>query len=319
MYRNELAAHRQRFETACQDAAQEWEKIEGELRTLDELDAELRRRKLQTVEPPQVAPHEPPQPPGAGAKAEDYRRLQAELELEIERLRNEAAWLRKVNGVLEARTRGERGDLPLGPPPRRVPATYVLAEWLGLPPMVLLFVGIFGTFGIPAVVGSLGDGSATSLVVPLLLSAVLAFLFLLSWSKLRFLRNCKQAAEVKLLSTVSTSSSYKNWNLPVARGWKVTYDSYTGSGTRSSLEFTTDDGQVGSAEVKGRPYESGVVLYDPDSLVGQCVCRFRCAPHPDARGRWQPGLSVGLTIRVAITALLAAFGLAAPLLGLWFG
>lgn len=316
MYRDELAAYRERLENTRQDARRAWEDVQSQLEAMAALNQQLERREIRGLEPPEVEPLRELEPPGEGATSTDYIERAGEMDREVERLRAEAELLRKVNLVLNARVQGRQADLPLGPPPRAVPASYLIAQWLGLSPMLLVFVVAFGAPGIAVMVGALGAGGWSSLLPTLLAAIVLMVLFAFARSKTRFLAECKQAEGVTVSSTTSTSSSYKNWNLPVARGWQVTYEAYTGSGTMTTLRFVTDDGRTGSAEVKGRPYESGVVLYHPATLRAHCVSAFRCAPHPDARGAWQPGLSVPLIIRVSITALLLGAALLSPLIGL---
>ncbi|MBW2528420.1 MAG: hypothetical protein JRI23_29865 [Deltaproteobacteria bacterium] len=319
MYRDELAAYRERLETARDDAARAWQDVEGELDAMRALNDQLERRKLRGLEPPEIEPLRAFELPGEGASSREYIELSGQVEREVERLRGEAELLRKVNLVLNARAQGKRADLPLAPPPRSVPFSYLLGQWLGVSPMALLLsviLGSVGMFFVGGLVAAAGAGDRWTLLPAFVAGTLLALLFVLARAKMHFLGACEQAEGVTVSSSNSTGSSYKNWNLPVARGWEVTYEPYTGSGTKTSLQFLTADGRTGAATVKGRPYESGVVLYHPVTMRAHCVSDFRCAPRPNARGQWQPGLSISVIIRACITGLVLGLWLLSPLIAM---
>jgi hypothetical protein len=121
----------------------------------------------------------------------------------------------------------------------------------------------------------------------------------------RFLRNCRVAASVALESSEDTST--KNTNIPmrVARGWKVTRESYTGYTVRNSLRWMGDDGAGGELIVRGTPYEDGVVLHVGGKAI--CVVDLHCAPRPDHRGAWEPTLAAMVWVRIVfVVGLLGA-------------
>lgn len=310
MYRDELAAYRQRLVTAREDAASAWAEARGELEAMGALNEQLAAKKLQRVDVPEVEPLGELPEAGRDAKAAELIRLCGQLEAEVERVRRDAAMLRRVNRVLNARVQGKSAHLPLGPAPRRVPLTYLLAQTFALSPMVL----VFGIIAVVVAGGVVAAFFGTPLAVTALATLVLALLLALALDKIRFLARCKLAVGVTVASTASGSSSYTNWPLPVARGWEVRHESYSGHSVETTVEFLTDAGDTRSVVIKGRPYEDGVVLYDPGSFKAYCVSQLRCAPRPDATGRWRAGLSLGVWIRLLIAGTLTVGAMVTPLL-----
>jgi hypothetical protein len=311
MYRDETAAHRQRLDEASDDVRAAWREAQAELSVTQALNAKLDGREPGGVEAPPVTPPRPCTEPDPSATSAELLALCAAQEREAKRLREDVARLRRVNRVLDARDRGVAVRLSLGPPPRRVPTSYLFGQWLGFSPMVIVFGGLLG---VPFLV-AFGVASAWAALVlsPLLLGS-LVLLFVLARAKVHFLRRCREGTNVRVVSTSSGSSSYTNWPLPVARGWKVKHESYTGHAVKTSLAFATEEGQEGTAELSGAPYADGVVLYDPKTLRGFCVSQLRCAPHPDEWGDWKPGLSWSIWLRSVLTVAIVAAALAAPLL-----
>lgn len=300
MYRDETAAYRQRWATAKQDAQAAWAEIGQQLDAMRVLNEQLAERKRDGIALPEIEPLRVRAEPSRSCAAAELLVRCGDIEREAERLRAEVATLRHVNHVLNDRVQGKHANLPLGPPPRSVPATYLFAEWLGTRPMVLVFATVMG---VPAVIGVAAADSWIAALVTALLVALVGGLFVLARARKGFLERCVVAEGIRVLGSESTSSSYKNWNLPVARGWKVTHEGYTGSGIRTKVGFVLEDGSEGTVKISGRPYERGVILHDPLTRRARCVSQLRCAPHPDARGHWQAGLSVGLWIRIVITTL----------------
>lgn len=310
MYRDELTAYRQRLVKAREDATSGWAEVRGELDAMGALNEQLAAKRLPRVDVPEVEPLGELPEAGRDAKAADLIRLCGQLEGEVERLRQDATMLRRVNRVLNARVQGKSAHLPLGPAPRKVPLSYLLGQCFALSPMVLMF-GIIASVVAGSVVTAF---FGTPLAVTALAGVVIALLLALALDKIRFLARCELAVGVTVASTASGSSSYTNWPLPVARGWRVRHESYSGQSVKTTLEFLTDAGDTRTVVLTGRPYEDGVVLYDPGSFKAYCVSQLRCAPRPGATGQWRAGLSLGVWIRLLITGTLSIGALVASLL-----
>lgn len=311
MYRDETAAHRQRLVELNQQVQAAWAALEQQrerVRIVSAQRSEAAPRGLDDL--PVERPAAVAEPDPAASAAELVALCQAR-EAQADRLRSLEEHLRRAHEALVARAAGRAGALPLGPPPRSVPVSYFIGEWLGLSPMVILFGGFMG---LPFGIAFGAQSPVVALLVAIVVVGGLAFFLVRARSRQRFLARCRVAKNVRVGSTSSGGSKYTNWPLPVAHGWQVKHESYTGSGVVTTLLFSTEEGQEASTEISGAPYVDGVVLYDPLTGRSECVSQLRSGPRPDIWGRWESGLSFAVWIRVALTAIIAAVIIVAPLL-----
>lgn len=299
MYRDHLEAYRARLEAARQDVEAAWAAVRGQLELLEVLRGQLVERGLGVPEVPRVDPPELRPEPGPEVEAAELARLAGEAEGEARRLRERGAALGRLAELLNRRARGEAVTLPLGPPPRPVPALYGLAELATLWVLVAMTIGVGLAWSAEASSGL--DGLVPLLLpgVALLLGAVPALL------RIRFLSRCAAAPATQVVESGGDGSSMTNWPLRRSKGWDVTVEGYTGSGVRDVVEFVTEDGRAGRLVVKGTGYEDGVVLYDPATLRARDVKQVPCCPRPDGEGRWAPRLDPRGWLRVVLLVLLA--------------
>lgn len=213
---------------------------------------------------------------------------------------------------------GEHAGLVSGP--ALLAVVLAALRWVGVEVRLLTFIIVCGAGVVP--IGGLSAWLmtlpfakehthllvGTSVVVALALDAMRAR------SRARFLARCR-VAQARLARSEVGSTSYKNWNLPHSRGWTVTHESYTGSSRTSHVEYATEDGRHRTRTLRGREYEDGVVLYDPDAPERALVVHeLGCAPRPDHRGQWTGALGFGRGLRVVLWACaLVAFVVEAAL------
>lgn len=310
MYRDESAALRQRLTELQQAVRASWSAMEAELRKLAGLNEQLAGHEPGGVELPTLRPPELGAEPVPSASADELRAQCDVAEREQERLARQLDMLRRARSVLAARVRGGGARLSLGPPPRAVPRSYLLGEWLGFSPMVLLFGGLMG---LPIALGFASQSPWLALPVGVVALGGLGVLLVRARSRMGFLERCKEGTKVRVIGSAGGSSKYTNWPLAMARGWSVKHESYTGHGVATTLSFATDEGAEQTLTISGAPYEDGVVLYEPETGEAYCVSQLWCAPRPDIWGQWLPGLSLSLWVRVLIATAIFAIVLIVPL------
>lgn len=212
----------------------------------------------------------------------------------------------------------------LGPPPRPVPLTYVLAEfgagywvqirWLLFPPFAMAaFFGALGLVSVFEQVGLVGPGGvvhsgfalgACALLVPL---AASPYAVLRASRRLHLLAN-GEVARIVARTPEFVGGASRNWPHVVAVGWEVTTRTLTGPWRRFELDVMTSRGAVGRVVFRGILFD-GVVLADPDDPSrGLPNHLFGSWPRPGADGAWDPRLPGGAWLRAVLgLGLVCAF------------
>jgi len=177
---------------------------------------------------------------------------------------------------------------PLGPAPRPVPFSYVLAEtmrgywiflrWCLFPPITmvfLLFVGATSAFH---------PLTSLSLLLPLGVYAAVR-----AKNRLAVLRE-GEVPEIVARTVSFGSGSMKNWPMTFTHGWRTEVRSYSGSGRVTHFQFRTSRGAFAATSVSGVEY-NGVLLCHPERpSLAFGVPDFGSMPRPDARGQWDASL-----------------------------
>lgn len=224
----------------------------------------------------------------------------------------------RLRSAIEAGRSHTPAVLPLAPGPRSVPRVYFWSEFLlsgFFGPRILsswFFVLIFA-------LAPLGILSAFAPHLCWLLPA-LAFpvqLFAALY-KARRRQRALRRAEVALVGSAHgepTSTRYRNWGVPTAVGWRIDDSTYSGDAHRNTLRYTTADGALAHPKHEfhylGRPYEGGVILYDPQRTEHAWrIESFLSQPQPDLLGQWWAERPLPWTRRASLTLAtsLALFG-----------
>jgi hypothetical protein len=200
-------------------------------------------------------------------------------------------------------------DSGLAPPPRRVPMAFRLAELL---PFRWWYVWTLFVVAVPPVALWMQQPIAFTAVAAITLAGIYAVqlcgarvrLGLLKWG---------QVADV-LESENQSGTTWYNVYLPMARGWDVTRQRWSGPNIKTLIRYTVD-GQHGELLLRGREYADGVILADArDPGRARCVTAFTYDLDRDQSGNWvgrlRPRLRVGMACWSAIVIgwlLLAAF------------
>jgi len=112
-------------------------------------------------------------------------------------------------------------------------------------------------------------------------------------------------ATVTGTETVSRTTYYSgNVRLPVAHGWTVTRERFSGPKTKTTVHYALD-GREGALVVRGREYIDGVILADERHPArARCVTSFPYDLDRDAAGNWvgrlRPRLRAGMVCWLAI-------------------
>ena len=202
-------------------------------------------------------------------------------------------------------------------PPRRVPVTFWLAELLpfrwwyfwtllaiGIAP-IAVWIQLPTVFAVVAVLTLLG-------IYGTQLWGARVRLGLLRWGRVATVT----AVESLSRATRFRRSIWYNVYLPVASGWTVTRQRWSGPNTRTRVGYTLDD-RPGELVVRGRAYVDGVILADARNPVrGRCVTSFSYDLDRDEAGNWtgrlRPRLRVGMACwSLAVVGWLALAFLAA--------
>jgi hypothetical protein len=201
--------------------------------------------------------------------------------------------------------------------PRRVPASFLLAELLpfrwwyvwGLFMIAVAPIALWGAFPL-----------AFPIVAVATLVAIYAYqiygmsqrLALLKWGEVATVTG----SETLSRGTYYSGTTYYNVFLPVASGWTVQRPRYSGPSTKTKVSYALGDYQ-GDIVVRGREYTDGVILADPRKPSrARCVTAFAYDLDRDESGNWvgrlRPRLVVGmvawLVVMIGWLALAAFVG-----------
>jgi len=280
MYRSDDEAYRARYESTRRNAERAWQEVQHEIDLVQALRQQLMERSLGAPDAPDVAP--PPTFPDIDDTTSplDLARLADVAEKEGDRLRADCEWVQRLAHLLNQRLMGVEVSLPLGPPPRRVPWSYLVAE------VVTWWSLAIPAFGAVFAFAAALESPRLSQTIAVSALAVSAVAIVRGYRRRRFLARCREAVATRVVHSETTSTKMTNWPTLVSHGWDVSMSLFSGRGTRDVVEFVTHGGRTGELIVTGRGYESGVVLYDPITLRAADVKQLRCRPRPDANGNW---------------------------------
>lgn len=197
-------------------------------------------------------------------------------------------------------------DTRLSPAPRRVPASFRLAELL---PFRWRYVWTLLVVGVTPIALWVQAPRAFAVVAVLTLASIYAVQLRAARTRLRLLRRGR-VATVTGVERGSRAAGHrrKTWynvHLPVAHGWTVTRRRWSGPNTETTVRYTLD-GRPGTLVLNGREYVDGVVLADErDPGRARCVTSFDYDLARDASGDWVGGLRPRLRAGMACWLALA--------------
>lgn len=188
----------------------------------------------------------------------------------------------------------------LSPPPRRVPTAFRLAELLpfrwryvwtlfivAVPP-IALWIQLPWAFAVTAVLTLAGVYAAQ-------LRGARIRLGLLKWGRVAQVVDAEKLPRAKYYGATTRYNVY----LPVARGWTVTRQRYSGPNTKTRVRYTLD-GQQGDLVLRGREYVDGVILADQRNPArARCVTAFPYDLGRDQTGNWIGRLGPRLWVATA--------------------
>jgi hypothetical protein len=178
-------------------------------------------------------------------------------------------------------------DTRLADAPRRIPASFLLAEAL---PFRWWYVFALFMIAIPPI------------------ALWIAYPGLLKWGRVASVTG----AEVLSRGTYYSGTTYSNVFLPQAHGWTVTRDRFSGGSTKTRVHYALD-GYQGALVLRGRSYDDGVVLADSrNPQRALCVSSFAYDLNRDETGNWvgrlRTRLKVGMVVWVFIMIAWLAIG-----------
>jgi Protein of unknown function (DUF3060) len=195
----------------------------------------------------------------------------------------------------------------LVPPPRRVPVTFLLAEAL---PFRWWYVWALFMVAVVPIAVWYGYPTAFAAAAVLTLVAIYAAQLSSSRKRIALLRWGVVAtvvdSEVVSEATYYSGTTWSNSFLPVAHGWSVTRQRWTGPGTKTRVRYEVD-GYRGDLVLKGREYTDGVILADqrrPSRAL--CVTAFAYDLDRDESGSWTGALRTRLKVGMVVWLLIAA-------------
>ena len=237
----------------------------------------------------------------------------AELEGELADARAEAASRRRP---------APPADGTLAPGPRRVPATFVLAEllpfrWWYIWGLFMVGVALIAVWAAQPLAFAVTAVTALVVIYGFQLFGAARRLALLKWGEVATVTG----SDVVTRGTYYSGTTWSNAFLPVAHGWSVDRPRYSGPSTKTQLSYRLGDYE-GQITVRGREYYDGVVLADPRNPArAMCVTSFAFDLDRDSSGNWvgrlRPRLVVGMVVWavVMIGWLVLAFFVADRALG----
>jgi hypothetical protein len=208
-------------------------------------------------------------------------------------------------------------DARLAPPPRKVPTAFRLAELL---PFRWWYVWTLFLLAVAPIALWIEQPIAFAAVAALSLAGIYGAQLwgartrvgLLKWGRV------VTVTDTELLSraTYYSGTTWYNVYLPVARGWTVTRDRWSGPNIKTEVRYTLD-GHQDHLVVRGREYVDGVILADERNPArARCVTSFAYDLDRDKTGNWvgrlRPRLRIGMACWLLIViGWLALAGFAA--------
>jgi hypothetical protein len=205
-------------------------------------------------------------------------------------------------------------DTRLADAPRRVPASFVLAEVL---PFRWWYLFTFFMVAIPPIIVWIMYPRLLAPAAVLALVLVYGLHFRAARKRLALLRRGRvaQVTGIEVLSrgTYYSGMTYSNVWLPQAHGWTVTRQLWSGPGTTTRIRYDLD-GHQGELKVRGRAYDDGVILADPrrpDRAL--CVSSFPYDLNRDESGNWIGRLRTRLVVGMVFWVLIVVGWLGAAI------
>jgi hypothetical protein len=204
--------------------------------------------------------------------------------------------------------------LPLSAPPRHVPFAYRLfvLPWSTWMVFTLFMIGVspLAVWIFWPIVGVVVASVVFLGILVLALRKYLRLMGLLRWGQ--------QATSVQALpvsvGTYYSGTTYQNMRLPIAHGWKVSREFYSGPGTKTKLRYQLDTA-TGELTLRGREYIDGAILVNSRKPeVAACVTSIpfdlsERTPSGDWTGRVRVGTIIG-----AVAMFIVVFGWAAVMI-----
>jgi hypothetical protein len=192
-------------------------------------------------------------------------------------------------------------DPGLMPPPRQVPMAFGLAEllpfrWWYVWTLFLVAVAPFAVW--------IQLPMAFAAIAVLTLAGIYAVQLWRARTRIGLLRWGRVAtvtdAEILSRATYYNATTWYNVYFPVAHGWTVTRQRWSGPNTKTQVRYMLD-GRQGRLVVHGREYVDGVILADDRNPArARCVTSFAYDLDRDAAGNWvgrlRPRLRVGMAL-----------------------
>ena len=205
----------------------------------------------------------------------------------------------------------------LAAPPRRIPAGFLLAEalpfrwWYVWTLFMVAVVPIAVWFGYPRAF-AVAAVLALIAIYGVQLRSAAKRVALLRWGVVATVVDSDVVSE----ATYYSGTTWYNVLMPVAHGWTVTRQRWSGPNTKTRVNYEVD-GYRAELVVKGREYIDGVILADqrqPSRAL--CVTAFPYDLDRDESGNWTGRLRAGLKVGtlswfLIVAAWLALAGLAA--------
>lgn len=201
--------------------------------------------------------------------------------------------------------------MDLAPPPRRVPVAFRLAELL---PFRWWYVWTLLVVAVAPIVLWIRWPAAFAAAAALALAGIYAVhLFgarvrigLLKWGRVATVTGTEKL----------TRAQYFNARLPMAHGWTVVRERWSGPNATTKVSYTLD-GHRDELVLRGREYVDGVITADVrDPARARCVTAFAYALDRDETGNWVGTLRTRVRVGmvcwfVIVIGWLGAAGLAA--------
>jgi hypothetical protein len=188
-----------------------------------------------------------------------------------------------------------------------VPAAYRVAEVL---PFRWWYVWTLFMIGVAPIALWNTSPLAFAAAAVLTLLAIYGFQFRAAGKRLALIKWGQVATvtgtEMLSRGTYYSGTTWSNVYLPVAHGWTVTRQRWSGPSTKTRIRYTLNSYQ-GQLVVRGREYIDGVVLADQRNPArALCVTSFAYDLDRDESGNWigklRPRLQVGMACWLVIVA-----------------
>jgi hypothetical protein len=193
----------------------------------------------------------------------------------------------------------------LAPAPRRIPTAFRLAELL---PFRWWYLWTLLIVAIPPIALWLQRPMAFATVAVLTLAGIYAVQLWGARVRLALLRWGRVADVIE--SETLSRTTYFNAYLPLARGWTVTRQRYSGPSTKTRIRYALD-GRQGDLVFRGREYVDGVILADDRNPArARCVTAFAYDLDRDETGNWVGALPLRGWVGMACWSLVVIAWLA---------